>query len=111
MRFNLIEPSKMDNLDDYICILAVGIMTLNTMKEFHVKAVNLGILKEDHEIRANAMHWDLTRLVKSYADQAEALLEFLPDGFSVNDVMAKFAEQEIKATKKITRKPRVKADG
>ena len=47
--------------------------------------------------------FDLKRLIALYMDQAESLLEFLPDGFSVHDVMQKLSANEIASVKKLAR--------
>lgn len=103
MELKLVDPNKMKSLDEYVFMLCTGLMTLQTLMEFHVKAVNLGIFKEDHESRANVIVFDLKRLIALYMDQAESLLEFLPDGFNVQQVMQKLSANEIASVKKLAR--------
>ena len=103
MDLKLVDPAKMKSLDEYVVMLCTGVMTLQTLMQFHIQAVNLGIFKEDHESRANVIVFDMRRLVALYIAQAESLLEFLPDGFSVAEVMQKLSQSEIASVKKISR--------
>lgn len=103
MHLNLLDPDKMKTLDEYVVMLVAGIMTLNTLKQFHIKAVSLGIFKPEHETMANTLVWDLNRLCHLYMEQAENLLQLLPDGFSVAEVMKQLSANEITAIKKIKR--------
>ena len=84
----------------YLIALVAGIVTLKTLLSFHPKALTLGLLKEDQECRANTIAWDLTRLCKLYQDQAESILELLPEGFSIEATLEALKKNELKKGKK-----------
>jgi hypothetical protein len=97
----------MKSLEDYLICLLTGLISLNSLRVFHEKAVSLGILKEDQECRANTLVWDFIRLKKLYQDQAESVLELLPSDLKLEDLMRNVALNEISVQQKL-RKPRKK---
>ncbi len=108
MEIKLVEASKMKSLEDYLVALVTGMISLKTLESFHVQAVNLGVLKEDQECRANTILWDFKRLNKLYHDQADSVLELLPDDFAIEKIIEKLKANEIIAAKKLTKKTQVK---
>jgi len=108
MEIKYVDPMKMKSLEDYVISLVYGMITLKTLSQFHIQALNLGVMKEDHDCRANTMIWDCTRLLRLYHDQAESLLELLPEGINFNEIINKLQLEEIKKAKQITKKPKKK---
>lgn len=106
MELKYVDSKNLKSLDDYLVALVMGIISLETLQSFHEKSINLGILKEDQECRANTLLWDFKRLRKLYFEQAESVLELLPEGLSIENVIAKLTANEITAAKKLARKPR-----
>jgi len=108
MELKFVEASKMKSLEDYLCALITGMISIKTLQSFHERAVHLGILKEDQDCRGNTIIWDCKRLNKLYQDQAESILELLPEGFTFENILAQLTANEILAAKKLTRKSRNK---
>ena len=73
----------MKSLDDYCMALVSGILSLQTLESFHIRAVEIGILKEDMECRANTIVWDLRRCIKIYHTQLAEALDLLPDEMNI----------------------------
>jgi hypothetical protein len=63
--------------------LVSGILSLQTLEAFHIRAVEIGILKEDMECRANTIVWDLRRCIKIYHTQLAEALDLLPDEINI----------------------------
>lgn len=109
MELKYLDANNVKSLEDYLLVLCIGIISIDTMASYHEQVINLGILKEDQISRANTMLWDLKRrLIKLYFDQAESVAELLPEGFTIETTIAKLKEKEILAAKKLTRKPKTK---
>lgn len=98
MDLKLVDCKKMKSLDDYAMALLAGMISIKTLESFHVKAVSLGILKEDLECRANTIVWDLKRMLKLYQDQCESILDLLPT--ETFEKAMKSLKEDIKTQKK-----------
>ncbi len=108
MQIKLVEAKKMKSLEDYLIALVTGMISIKTLESFHAQAINLGILKEDQECRGNTILWDCKRLQRLYLDQADSVLQLLPDEISLPDIVNKLIENESIASKKLLRKLRNK---
>lgn len=108
MQIKLVEAKNMKSLEDYLISLVTGLISIKTLESFHAQAINLGILKEDQECRGNTILWDCKRLQKLYMDQADSVLQLLPDDISLPNIVNKLIKNEVSASKKLTRKSRVK---
>lgn len=73
-----------------------------------VRAIEIGILPEDLNERANTIIWDIRRLIKLNQDQVEAVLELLPDDFNANAIVEQLKKRELTKARSMTRKPREK---
>lgn len=111
MQLNLVEAKRMKSLEDYVCSLIIGIISIETLESFHAQAINLGLLQEDQECRANTIIWDCKRLTKLYMDQAESVFELLPEEYTFEKVIQKLKENEVLAARKLTRTPKKKKNG
>jgi hypothetical protein len=96
----LVQAKDMKSHEEYFVALALGIVSLRTLQSFHTQAVKLGLLREDETCRANTISWDINRLVKLYQDQAEGILELLPEGFSIEATLDTLRKKEINPRKK-----------
>jgi len=99
MQIKLVDSKAMTTLEHYVVALVTGLISLRTLEGYHIAAVNLGILKEDQECRANTLVWDIIRLRKLYADQIDAALELLPSDFDVTEILRDLKTKEVKKTK------------
>ncbi len=107
MHVKLVDASKMKDLEGYVTALVTGLLSLKTLESFHVRAVDIGILKEDLDCRANTLIWDLRRLMKLYTDQAAAVMELLPEGYDYGTIIAGLAAAELAAARKLVRGKKV----
>lgn len=94
-----VTSKKMKSLEDYCMALVSGILSLQTLETFHIRAVEIGILKEDMECRANTIVWDLRRCIKLYHTQLSEALDFLPEEINIARLI-----QDLKELHKINAK-------
>lgn len=108
MQIKLVDAKHMKSLEDYLIALVAGLISIKTLESFHAKAILLGILKEDQECRANTAIWDCKRLHKIYMEQADSVLELLPDDISFEKIISELSKNEMHPSKIITKKSKVK---
>ncbi|MFI0477754.1 MAG: hypothetical protein ACH349_01325 [Candidatus Rhabdochlamydia sp.] len=75
-----------------------------TLQNIQVRALDIGIMKEDQAERANTIIWDLRRLMKLYKDQTESILEMIPDDFDYVAIIEKLKQGELKKARSMTKK-------
>lgn len=91
-----VDTKKLNNLEDYAVSLAYGMISLKTLENLHIQAINLGILTEDLSCRANTIIWDIRRDIRLYQEQLESVLELIPnDKLDVEKII-----EHMKPTKK-----------
>jgi hypothetical protein len=100
----------MKSLEDYAMSLGAGIISLETLRTFHARAIEIGIFgnKDDLCSRANTIIWDIDRDIKLYYDQLYGVLELLPDDFNVPVMVDKLKMIELTKARSMIRKPKVK---
>lgn len=103
MEFKLINPKDIVSLEDYLITCLTSVINLEALEKFHIRAVEIGILKEDQECLANSIVWDIRRLQKLLKDQSESVLELLPHNFSVTECIQKFMESHAESIKKVAK--------
>ena len=96
-----VDVKRLNTLEDLAVHLSTAIYSLMTLHNFQVKSVEIGLMKEDMNERANTIVWDLHRAMKQYRDQLEATLELLPDDFNPNEAIKNLQKEKVK-------KPRAK---
>lgn len=79
----------------------MGLVTLKTLESFQIRSVELGILQEDQDCRSNTIIWDLRRLIKLYTNQAESVLELLPEGFDSRSIIDSLKKKEVTLARKM----------
>ncbi len=99
MDHTYVDAKSLKSLEDLALFLTSGLLTLITLQNIQVQAIELGIMKEDQMERANTMIWDLRRLMKLYQDQTESVLELLPDDYKVEPIIEKLKAIEFKKLK------------
>lgn len=95
-----VDVKSLKSLEDLAIHLTAGMYSLMTMNNFQVRAIELGIMKEDMNERSNTIIWDLRRLLKHYQTQLESVLELLPDDFNPNEVIKNLQKEKVKKTRK-----------
>lgn len=108
MNHTFVDEKSLNSLEDLAVHLASGLMSLLTLQNMLVRALEIGIMKEDQAERTNTMIWDLRRLMKLYQEQTTSVLELLPENFNFDAIIAKLKDGELKKARSITRKPKVK---
>ena len=102
--YSYVNADKMKSLEEYAISLVMGLVSLKTLEGFHIKAIDLGVLKEDQECRLNTIIWDIKRLIKLYQDQLASVLELIPDDFNIDSIMDSLRKQELTRARSIVRK-------
>ena len=82
-------------------------LTIKTLQNVQVRAIELGILKEDLGDMANAIAWDLRKLIKLYKDHTEAVLELIPGEFTAESIIEILKKRELTKARSMTRKQKV----
>lgn len=100
MDHTIVDVKSLKSLEDLKDCLLKSIGSLVTLHEFQVRAVEIGIMKEDMNERANTIAWDLRRLIKLYKEQLYEVLELLPDSTEVDETLEKFTKDIKKKAKK-----------
>ena len=108
MDHTYVDEKSLNSLEGYAVHLVMGMLSLRTLLNLQVKAIEIGILPEDMACRTNTIAWDLKRMLKLYQEQTESTLELLPDDVNVVEIIKMLQENEIKKAKSLTRKPRSK---
>jgi hypothetical protein len=95
-----VDVKRLQTLEDLAVHLSTAIYSLMTLHNFEVRAIEIGIMKEDMNERANTIAWDLKRLMKIYKNQLEEVLDLLPDDFNAYEAIKKLQKQKVKTPKK-----------
>ena len=106
MDHTYVDAKNLKSLEDLICNLISEIATLRTLRATQVRAVEIGIMKEDQMTNANTIVWHLDSLIKLYFQQVESVAEVLPPQFSVKEVTNRLIQAHIRKAKAISRKPK-----
>lgn len=107
MDHTYVDEKSLKSLEDLSVFLTSGMMSLMTLQNLQVRAIEIGIMKEDMNERSNTIIWDLRRLIKNYQIQLEEVLELLPPDFNAEATIDKLKSAELKKARAMTRKPRV----
>ncbi len=108
MDLTFVDEKNLNSLEDLSIYLTTAIFTLMTLQNHQIKALEIGILKEDQAERANTIIWDLRRLLKMYQEQTQSVLDMLPDDFNHEAIIEKLKQRELTKARSMTRKPRKK---
>mgnify|MGYP003616944581 CR=1 FL=1 len=107
MDLTYVDAQNLKSLEHYAVALVMGILSLKTLETYHIKAEDLGILKDDMSCRANTIVWDLRRDIKLYYDQLQSILELLPDDFNPDSIVESLKIQELTKARQMTRKKKI----
>ncbi len=108
MDLTYVDAKNLKNLEGYAVALTTGMLSLKTLENFHIRAIEIGILPEDLSCRCNTIVWDLRRMIKLYKDQLESVLELLPDDFNATSIIDMLKKSELTKARQMTRKPKEK---
>lgn len=104
MDHTLQDEKGLKTLEDYAIILTTNLITLLTLQNLQVRALEIGIMKEDMNERANTMIWDIRRLLKLYQTQLNEVLTLLPDDFNGEKIIKNLQEKELTKARSLLRK-------
>ena len=107
MDHTYVDEKSLKTLEDYVVFLVSGMLTIKTLQNVQVRAIELGILKEDLGDMANAIAWDLRKLIKLYKDHTEAVLELIPGEFTAESIIEILKKRELTKARSMTRKQKV----
>jgi hypothetical protein len=108
MDHTYVDEKSLKTLEDYAVILAGAMLSLKTLQNFQVRALEIGIMPEDMNEIATTIIWDLRRLINLYKGQIEATFELIPDDFNAQEIIKKMKAGELTKARSMTRKPKVK---
>lgn len=103
MDHTFVDEKSLKSLEDYAVIACSAVLTLTTLQNFQVRAIEIGIMPEDMNERANTMIWDLRRLIRQYQDQANSALELVGDGFNHEAVIETMKKKELTRARAIAK--------
>lgn len=99
MGHTLVDVKSLKSLEDLAIQLTSAIYSLMTLHNYQVRAIEIGIMQEDMNERANTIAWDLKRLMKHYQIQLDATLELLPPEFDPKKHIKKMIRAQRKEAK------------
>lgn len=95
-----VDVKSLKSLEDLKECLVTSVVSLLTLHNYQVRAIEIGIMKEDMNERANTIAWDIRRLIKLYKDQLHEVLDLLPDSLEVDETIEKFQKKLKRDVKK-----------
>jgi hypothetical protein len=107
MHHTYVDEKSLKSLEDLALHLTGHLISLQTLHNTQVQAIQIGIMTEDMNERANTIAWDIRRLLKLYKHQLEAVLELLPDDFNAAATIQKLQVAELKKARAMTKKLKV----
>lgn len=108
MDHTYVEAKSVKNLESYVIMLVSALISLKTLEDIEVQAINIGILPEDLMCRANTIIWDIRRTMSLYQIQVEAVLELLPEDFNASSIVDMLKKKEVTRAKQMAKKSKVK---
>ncbi len=87
MELKPVSAQEMSTLEDYATALAIGILSLKTLDQYHTSAISKGILPDDLIERAKVLIYDLQRARALYTLQMSETLELIPDDYEPKKVL------------------------
>ena len=88
-----VDVKSLKTLEDLKQCLVTSLVSLMTLHNYQVRSIELGIMKEDMNDRANTIAWDLRRLIKNYKELLSEVLDLLPDSLEVDETIEKFQKK------------------
>ncbi len=104
MDHTFVDEKSLKSLDDYAVMLTANLITLLTLQNIQVRALEIGILSPALNERANTLIWDIRRLLNLYQTQLNEVLELLPDDFDGKEIISKLKDKELGRARSMLRK-------
>lgn len=106
MDHTYVDEKSLKSLEDYAIFLTSGMLSLMTLQNIQVRAIEIGIMPEDLNERANTMVWDVRRQIQMYQQQLNAVLELLPEDFNAVPIIEKLKKKELTKARSLIRNPK-----
>lgn len=110
MDHTFVDAKSLKTLEDLIFHLGESKASLTTLYNYQKRAIEIGIMKEDMNERANTILWDIERLIKLYENQMVSVFELLPSTFNPEEVMKKLIAIHNKKAKSLIKEAKQKCD-
>lgn len=88
-----VDVKHLKSLEDLKECLVTSIVSLMTLYNYQVRAIEIGIMKEDMNVRANTVAWDIRRLIQLYKEQLIEVLDLLPDSLNAEKTIEQFLKK------------------
>ena len=98
------DKNSLKTLEDYAVFLVSGMLTLKTLSNQQVRAVELGIMPDELVEIANVITHDLRRLLKMYQNQAEGTLQLLPEDLNFDSIIDRLKTKELTRAKQMAKR-------
>ncbi len=108
MNLTYVDDNSLKSLEDYAVFMTAAMLTFKTLQNFQVRAIEIGIMPQEMNERANTIIWDLRRLINLSKDQLEAILALVPDDFDATAVIETMKRQQLTKARQMTRRSKVK---
>jgi len=99
-----VDAKNIKSLEDLMLNLVSEIATLKTLEATQLRALEIGIMKEDQMQLSSNMIDHLHKLIRLYFYQAESVASLLPSEFSVEEISKKLREAHLRKARQLTRK-------
>ncbi len=71
MSLTYVDPQQLETLEQYGVALVVGMATIRTLEQFHIRGYKLGLYAGDEQEVSKTICWELRRLMQLYKQQFE----------------------------------------
>lgn len=97
----LFSADHIKTLEDYVTSLLVASLSINTIENYQIQALKLGILNTDEEECSKTIIWELRRTFNLLHTQLEQVLE--RTDITREDVLKIIQDKTIKGARKLAR--------
>lgn len=94
-----VDVKSLKSLEELAVHLSTALYSLMTLHNYQVRAIEIGIMKEDMNERSNTIAWDLRRLMKHYKEQLDETMQLLPVDFNPNETIKNLMKPKVKKTR------------
>jgi len=110
MDLTYVDEKNLKTLEEYAVYLGLAKLSLTSLYNHQVQALEIGSLTEELRTRISTILWDLRRAIKQCEDQLEDTLKLLPDTFNAVTIIEQLKAKELTAARRMLRKKVTKCD-
>lgn len=104
MESSFYDEKNIKTLEDYAFALTLGLLSLKTLSNSQVRALEIGILSEEQMTKASTIVWELRRNMQLFQDQFDDVMEHIPEGINVNVMLEKLKKRELTKARNLVKK-------